>query len=151
MDPFGDNGVKPEVTSGNLEISHIRFSYPSRANVCVLDNFSLRIPAGKVTALVVCRPSGVITPGYWGPANNFSNIGGKWLWKEYNYRFAGTVVQSTIWNHSSGRYQHRSSQSEVVAYQYSACAAGISTPCPQLALSKTGRNPFSSMEPCLRI
>ncbi|KAL3494688.1 P-loop containing nucleoside triphosphate hydrolase protein [Aspergillus germanicus] len=61
IDPFGDNGVKPEITSGNLEISHIRFSYPSRANVCVLEDFSLRIPAGKVTALVGASGSGKST------------------------------------------------------------------------------------------
>ncbi|KAJ0415256.1 P-loop containing nucleoside triphosphate hydrolase protein [Aspergillus carlsbadensis] len=61
IDPFEKDGVRPEVTSGNLEISHIRFSYPTRANVCVLDDFSLHIPAGKVAALVGASGSGKST------------------------------------------------------------------------------------------
>ena len=54
INPFAEQGDKPEVTSGALEVSHITFSYPTRPNVRVLDDFSLHIPAGKTTALVVC-------------------------------------------------------------------------------------------------
>lgn len=47
---LGDN---PETFSGEFELQDISFSYPTRVDVTVLDKFSLRAPAGKVTALVV--------------------------------------------------------------------------------------------------
>jgi ATP-binding cassette subfamily B (MDR/TAP) protein 1 len=53
IDPFADTGIKPPSTEGNIEIEGVGFSYPSRPDVPVLQNFSLAFPAGKVTALVV--------------------------------------------------------------------------------------------------
>lgn len=55
IDPFAESGLKPTATGGVLDIENVRFSYPTRPGVTVLDEFSLRIPAGKVTALVVSR------------------------------------------------------------------------------------------------
>ncbi|KAM0283373.1 hypothetical protein ACHAQH_002496 [Verticillium albo-atrum] len=56
IDPFGESGEKPDHVSGNIEIQGIDFSYPNRPDVTVLQDFTLRVPAGKVTALV--GPSG---------------------------------------------------------------------------------------------
>lgn len=53
INPFGESGDIPDNTDGALEMRGINFSYPSRPDVTVLDDFSLKIPAGKVTALVV--------------------------------------------------------------------------------------------------
>lgn len=53
IDAFDENGDKPEQVEGVLNIKGVNFSYPSRPGITVLEDFSLNIPAGKVTALVV--------------------------------------------------------------------------------------------------
>lgn len=53
INPFGTDGKRPVEPVGNLELQNITFAYPARPEVTVLDNFSLEIPSGKVTALVV--------------------------------------------------------------------------------------------------
>lgn len=48
---------EPDVSAAaEITLNNVTFSYPSRPNVKVLDNLSLRIPAGEITALV--GPSG---------------------------------------------------------------------------------------------
>lgn len=42
--------------SGDLVLENVNFAYPGRPEVKILDNLSLRFPAGKVTAIV--GPSG---------------------------------------------------------------------------------------------
>ncbi|KAK0620143.1 P-loop containing nucleoside triphosphate hydrolase protein [Immersiella caudata] len=61
INPFDPSGEKPSETVGQVELEDITFSYPSRPGVIVLDNFSLSIPAGKVTALVGQSGSGKST------------------------------------------------------------------------------------------
>ncbi|RSL85445.1 hypothetical protein CEP51_003318 [Fusarium floridanum] len=57
IDPLASTGEQPsESIIGEVELNNITFSYPTRPGVTVLDDFSLKIPAGKVTALV--GPSG---------------------------------------------------------------------------------------------
>lgn len=57
IDPFDDEEDDDETTivdgDGRLELENVTFAYPSRPDTTVLDNFSLNVPAGKVTALVV--------------------------------------------------------------------------------------------------
>lgn len=53
IDPFDPSGAEPTETIGDIELENVSFAYPTRPDVTVLDNFSLRAPAGKVTALVV--------------------------------------------------------------------------------------------------
>ena len=53
INPFDDSGDKPTIIHGYLELQDIVFSYPSRPDTRVLNGYSLSIPAGKVTALVV--------------------------------------------------------------------------------------------------
>ena len=53
IDPFDLSGEKPTSIRGSIDIRGLDFSYPTRPDVTVLDDFSLHIPAGKVTALVV--------------------------------------------------------------------------------------------------
>lgn len=52
LDPLNPNGESPASVSGQIEIRDLKFSYPSRPGVQVLNGLSLSIPAGKTTALV---------------------------------------------------------------------------------------------------
>ncbi|KAJ0425049.1 P-loop containing nucleoside triphosphate hydrolase protein [Aspergillus carlsbadensis] len=61
INPYSTEGLKPESTIGEVELENITFSYPTRPGITVLDNFSLKVPAGKVTALVGQSGSGKST------------------------------------------------------------------------------------------
>lgn len=54
INPFDESGDQPAEVVGHVELENITFAYPSRPSINVLDDFTLNIPAGKVTALVVC-------------------------------------------------------------------------------------------------
>ncbi|KAI4717299.1 putative ABC transporter [Aureobasidium sp. EXF-10727] len=56
LDPLSSEGTTPNTCVGDIEIRNLSFSYPSRPTAPVLQDLSLRIPAGKTTALV--GPSG---------------------------------------------------------------------------------------------
>lgn len=53
IDPFSKTGESPAETVGLVEIENVTFAYPTRPAATVLEDFSLQVPAGKVTALVV--------------------------------------------------------------------------------------------------
>jgi hypothetical protein len=55
INPFDESGNKPGELAGVINLQGIDFSYPTRPDVTVLENFTLSIPAGKVTALVVSK------------------------------------------------------------------------------------------------
>ncbi|KAE8372771.1 P-loop containing nucleoside triphosphate hydrolase protein [Aspergillus bertholletiae] len=61
INSLDESGDKPQDTNGEISIDHVTFNYPSRPNICVLDEFSLQVPAGKVTALVGASGSGKST------------------------------------------------------------------------------------------
>ncbi|KAJ5112704.1 ABC transporter [Penicillium argentinense] len=61
IDPFAESGERPTQVKGDIEFDHVSFSYPTRPGVTVLDDLSLRIPSGKVTALVGASGSGKST------------------------------------------------------------------------------------------
>ena len=46
---------------GHIELCDVTFSYPSRPNVVIFQNFSLKIPVGKTIALVGASGSGKST------------------------------------------------------------------------------------------
>ncbi|KAK9459543.1 P-loop containing nucleoside triphosphate hydrolase protein [Lipomyces oligophaga] len=54
-------GEQLETITGDIELKNVKFIYPSRPNVTVLNNFSLHIPAGKTVALVGSSGSGKST------------------------------------------------------------------------------------------
>lgn len=59
---FEDNeGKILEDISGEIEFNKVKFSYPSRPESIVFNNFSLTIPAGKTVALVGTSGSGKST------------------------------------------------------------------------------------------
>lgn len=54
IDPLDTSGEKPSETVGLVELENVTFAYPTRPGITVLDDFTLTVPAGKVTAIVVC-------------------------------------------------------------------------------------------------
>ncbi|CZT11194.1 related to multidrug resistance protein [Rhynchosporium graminicola] len=52
LDPLSEDGLKPEVCEGRLEVRDLKFSYPSRPGIQVVNGLNLSVPAGKTTALV---------------------------------------------------------------------------------------------------
>ncbi|KAE8353173.1 ATP-binding cassette multidrug transport protein [Aspergillus coremiiformis] len=56
IDGLSTDGQRPDACQGEIEFSNVSFAYPTRAQVPVLQDFSLGIPANKTTALV--GPSG---------------------------------------------------------------------------------------------
>ncbi|OJJ64782.1 hypothetical protein ASPSYDRAFT_141151 [Aspergillus sydowii CBS 593.65] len=61
INPYSEDGIAPETITGEVELENLSFSYPTRPGITVLDNFSLKVPAGKVTALVGQSGSGKST------------------------------------------------------------------------------------------
>jgi ABC-type multidrug transport system fused ATPase/permease subunit len=50
-----------QISSQDIVLQNINFAYPARYDVKVLDNLSVRFPAGKVTAIVGASGSGKST------------------------------------------------------------------------------------------
>lgn len=61
LDPTSEAGIKLDHVDGNLELRNIKHIYPSRPEVTVMQDVSLVIPAGKMTALVGASGSGKST------------------------------------------------------------------------------------------
>lgn len=53
INPFDESGAKPDSIVGQIDLEGINFAYSSRPDLNVLHDFTLSVPAGKVTALVV--------------------------------------------------------------------------------------------------
>lgn len=57
LDSLSDEGLRPKsMLNGNIEFKNVTFSYPSRPDLHILKNFTLKIPAGQTVAFV--GPSG---------------------------------------------------------------------------------------------
>ena len=61
LNPTSEAGDRLEHVQGRVELRNIKHIYPSRAEVVVMDNVNLDIPAGKTTALVGASGSGKST------------------------------------------------------------------------------------------
>lgn len=53
INPFDESGDRPDSPQGTISLHGISFSYPTRPDAPVLQDFTLNVPAGRVTALVV--------------------------------------------------------------------------------------------------
>ena len=61
IDPESKDGEIPETFIGDIEFRDIRHIYPSRPDTTVLSNFNLKVPSGKMIALVGASGSGKST------------------------------------------------------------------------------------------
>lgn len=61
IDRNGESGLELDSVTGLVELKKVDFSYPSRPDVRILNNFSLTVPAGKTIALVGSSGSGKST------------------------------------------------------------------------------------------
>lgn len=52
IDSFSEAGYKPDFIRGNIEFKNVHFTYPSRPDVKVLNNLSLKVETGQTMALV---------------------------------------------------------------------------------------------------
>ncbi|MCJ1400641.1 GTPase-activating protein [Xylographa trunciseda] len=61
IDATTETGERLERVEGRIELKHVKHIYPSRAEVVVMEDVSLVVPAGKTTALVGASGSGKST------------------------------------------------------------------------------------------
>lgn len=61
IEPHETNAYKPQKLTGDIELQDVYFAYPSRPNVMIFQDFSMKIEAGKSTALVGQSGSGKST------------------------------------------------------------------------------------------
>ena len=61
LDPMSEDGEKLEHVEGTVELRNIKHIYPSRAEVVVMEDVNLKVPAGQTTALVGASGSGKST------------------------------------------------------------------------------------------
>ena len=61
LNPMDNEGERLEHVEGTVELKNIKMIYPSRAEVVVMQDVNLKVPAGKTTALVGASGSGKST------------------------------------------------------------------------------------------
>lgn len=84
INPFDTAGAKPAQFDASIDIRNLTFNYPTRPHATVLDDFSLHIPAGKVTALVVSFSSE--NTGWTVISHRNHTLGRQRFGQEHNYR-----------------------------------------------------------------
>lgn len=61
IDSASEDGLKPEKCIGEISLQNVRFNYPSRPDVPIVQDLSITFPAGKTVALVGASGSGKST------------------------------------------------------------------------------------------
>lgn len=120
IEPEDPEGHQPEKIIGHIELRDVDFAYPSRPNVMIFKNFSIKIEAGKSTALVGQSGSGKSTiigliERFYDPLKGIVKIDGKDI-KIYHLRalrkhialvsqeptlFAGTIKENITYSMSN--------------------------------------------------
>jgi len=96
IEPDTPDDSQPERIQGNVEFENVKFNYPTRPEVTVLDNFSLQIEAGLKVAFV--GPSGAgkssvlaLLLRFYDPQGGKVLIDGKDI-RKYNLRWLRTQI-----------------------------------------------------------
>lgn len=125
-----DQGIKRSSMAGDISFENVSFSYPSRAEVPVLENISLSIPSNKMTGIVGFSGSGkstiaALVERFYDPNAGRVTVGGTDLrdFNVNNYRGHVSIVEQmpTLFNRSvleniahglvdSGRPEHQELQ-----------------------------------------
>lgn len=132
IDAFDSSGLQPELVSGNIEIEAVKFVYPTRPDTTVLDDFTLLVPAGKVTALVGPSGSGKSTiigllERWYNPVSGAIKLGGQDInslnltWLRTNIRlvqqepvlFNGTVFDNIAYGLVATAWQDDSQEQQM--------------------------------------
>ncbi|KAH6761970.1 P-glycoprotein 20 [Perilla frutescens var. hirtella] len=104
IDPDDNSALKPANVYGSIELKNVDFSYPTRPEVLVLSNFSLRVNGGQTIAVVGVSGSGKSTiisliQRFYDPVAGQILLDGRDL-KSYNLRWLrnhlGLVQQEPI-------------------------------------------------------
>ncbi|XP_076888466.1 ABC transporter B family member 6-like [Bidens hawaiensis] len=104
IDPDDITALKPPNVYGSIELKHVDFSYPTRPEILVLSNFSLKVNGGQTVAVVGVSGSGKSTiisliERFYDPVAGQVNLDGKDL-KLFNLRWLrnhlGVVQQEPI-------------------------------------------------------
>ncbi|KAF2308653.1 hypothetical protein GH714_011767 [Hevea brasiliensis] len=127
IEPEGADGLKPEMIMGHVELRDVNFAYPARPDVIIFEGFSIKIEAGKSTALVGQSGSGKSTiigliERFYDPIRGIVKIDGRDI-KSYHLRslrkhialvsqeptlFAGTIRENIAYGEcSSGGQKQR--------------------------------------------
>nr|ADZ48235.1 multidrug/pheromone exporter protein [Hevea brasiliensis] len=119
IEPEGADGLKPEMIMGHVELRDVNFAYPARPDVIIFEGFSIKIEAGKSTALVGQSGSGKSTiigliERFYDPIRGIVKIDGRDI-KSYHLRslrkhialvsqeptlFAGTIRENIAYGTS---------------------------------------------------
>ncbi|GMI68438.1 multi-drug resistance 13, ATP-binding cassette B15 [Hibiscus trionum] len=128
IEPEDPDGYKPEKITGHVELRDIDFAYPARPDVMIFSGFSLKIEAGKSTALVGQSGSGKSTiigliERFYDPLEGAVKIDGRDI-RSYHLRslrkhialvsqeptlFAGTIKENIAYGAS-----HETNEAEII-------------------------------------
>ncbi|PNX87666.1 ABC transporter B family member, partial [Trifolium pratense] len=129
IEPDELEGYKVENLIGKVELHDVHFAYPARPNVMIFQGFSIKIDAGKSTALVGESGSGKSTivgliERFYDPIKGIVTIDGRDI-KSYNLRslrkhialvsqeptlFGGTIRENIAY----GAYDDKVDESEII-------------------------------------
>ncbi|EKJ74127.1 hypothetical protein FPSE_05712 [Fusarium pseudograminearum CS3096] len=142
INPFDESGDKIEAPIGVINLQSIEFAYPTRPNTRVLQEFTLNIPAGKVTALVGPSGSGKSTiigllERWYNPNAGSITLDGKDIkelnlsWLRTNVRlvqqepvlFNGTVFENIVNGLVGTPWQNSSREEQMTKVQKAATTA----------------------------
>ncbi|QPC78078.1 hypothetical protein HYE68_008830 [Fusarium pseudograminearum] len=142
INPFDESGDKIEAPIGVINLQSIEFAYPTRPNTRVLQEFTLNIPAGKVTALVGPSGSGKSTiigllESWYNPNAGSITLDGKDIkelnlsWLRTNVRlvqqepvlFNGTIFENIVNGLVGTPWQNSSREEQMTKVQKAATTA----------------------------
>ncbi|RHN49943.1 putative xenobiotic-transporting ATPase [Medicago truncatula] len=129
IEPDDLEGYRAEKLIGKIELRDVYFAYPGRPNVTIFQGFSIKIDAGKSTALVGESGSGKSTiigliERFYDPFKGIVTIDGRDI-KTYNLRslrkhialvsqeptlFGGTIKENIVY----GAYDDKVDESEII-------------------------------------
>ncbi|KAJ0043340.1 hypothetical protein Pint_19387 [Pistacia integerrima] len=128
IEPEDPEGYQPEKVTGHIELEEVHFAYPARPDVMIFKGFSIKIEAGKSTALVGQSGSGKSTiigliTRFYDPLKGMVKIDGRDI-RSYHLRslrrhialvsqeptlFAGTIRENIIYGASD-----KTDESEII-------------------------------------